>query len=147
MIKLCQATAYDPSTGLCTLVYVRPDACEKCGACGGQKGKSGFLTLKAECKPGDWVTVEMPDDRFLHATAVAYIIPLVCFLAGMALGYTLFGGNELAALVGCAAGLGLGVLILFLNEKRIAGKPEWTPRVTGVYCDKPGVEVLGCGHE
>ena len=74
MIKFGQVQAYDKTTGEATIVYMRPDACAKCGACGGG-GKSRSIRLKADCAVGDWVKVELPDGRFLGATA------LVNFLA------------------------------------------------------------------
>ena len=61
--------------------FERPEACAKCGACGGG-GKSRSIRLKADCAVGDWVKVELPDGRFLGATALAYALPLACFSAG-----------------------------------------------------------------
>lgn len=60
MIKFGQVQAYDKTTGEATIVYMRPDACAKCGACGGG-GKSRSIRLKADCAVGDWVKVELPD--------------------------------------------------------------------------------------
>ena len=91
MIKFGQVQAYDKTTGEATIVYMRPDACAKCGACGGG-GKSRSIRLKADCAVGDWVKVELPDGRFLGATALAYALPLACFLLGLFLGYSLSGG-------------------------------------------------------
>ena len=34
MIKFGQVQAYDKTTGEATIVYMRPDACAKCGASG-----------------------------------------------------------------------------------------------------------------
>ena len=85
MIKFGQVQAYDKTTGEATIVYMRPDACAKCGACGGG-GKSRSIRLKADCAVGDWVKVELPDGRFLGATALAYALPLACFLLGLFLG-------------------------------------------------------------
>ena len=70
MIKFGQVQAYDKTTGEATIVYMRPDACAKCGACGGG-GKSRSIRLKADCAVGDWVKVELPDGRFVSATAIA----------------------------------------------------------------------------
>ena len=88
MIKFGQVQAYDKTTGEATIVYMRPDACAKCGACGGG-GKSRSIRLKADCAVGDWVKVELPDGRFLGATALAYALPLACFLLGLPLVYAL----------------------------------------------------------
>ena len=48
------------------------------------------------------------------------------------------------AIGGSAIGLALCVVGLRLNEKRIAGKPEWTPRVAEVYTEKPEMDDIGC---
>ncbi|MEG0900597.1 MAG: SoxR reducing system RseC family protein, partial [Clostridia bacterium] len=132
MIKFGQVSKYNEKTGMATVVYVRPDACEKCGACGSESHK-GSIELKAACKQGDWVRVELPDARFVQATTIAYAIPLCGFLIGLCAGYFATGGNELWAVLGSSGGLGLCVLGLMINEKRIAGKPEWTPRIVAVY--------------
>lgn len=126
MIKFGQVQAYDKTTGEATIVYMRPDACAKCGACGGG-GKSRSIRLKADCAVGDWVKVELPDGRFLGATALAYALPLACFLLGLFLGYSLSGGMELWALLGSAIGLSLSAVALRLFELRLRQRPEWTP--------------------
>ncbi len=144
MTKFGQVQAYDPATGEATIVYIRPDACAKCGACGTQS-HSGSIRLKADCAVGDWVRVELPNSRFLSATALAYVLPLICFLLGLFLGYSLSGGQELWALLGSAIGLSLCAVGLRLNEARIQGRPEWTPHVSAVYHEKPEIEDIGCG--
>ena len=89
--------------------------------------------------------MELPDGRFLGATALAYALPLACFLLGLFLGYSLSGGMELWALLGSAIGLSLSAVALRLFELRLRQRPEWTPRVCAVYPDKPEIEDIGCG--
>ena len=62
-------------------------------------------------------------------------------MAGMAIAYMASGKNELWALAGSVAGLGAGLLCLRLSEKRIAGRPEWTPQVEAVYKQKPKLNL------
>ena len=144
MVKFGQVTAYNEKTGVATITYIRPEACAKCGACGGLSQTSS-IDLKAECEVGNWVKVVLPDSRFMKATLVAYIIPLIGFLAGLFAGNALFGGNELWALGGSLIGLAVCLLGMKLNEKRIAGKPEWTPHVAQVYTERPaGLDAIGC---
>jgi positive regulator of sigma E activity len=143
MTKFGQVLAYDENKGIATIGYSRPDACEKCGACGAQSHQ-GSITLKVECRPGDWVRVELPQERFLQATAFAYVLPLIGLLGGLALGFLGGGGADGPTLLGGCAGLGISLLLLWLNEKRIQGRPEWTPRVTQVYHEKPSLEDLRC---
>lgn len=144
MIKFGQVQAYDETTGEATIVYIRPDACAKCGACG-TGSQQGSIRLKADCAVGDWVKVALPDGRFMRATALAYVLPLAGFLLGLFLGYRLSGGQELWALLGSAIGLSLCAVVLRLNELRIKGRPEWTPHVEAVYHDKPDIDDIGCG--
>lgn len=146
MIKFGRVNDFDPRTGMATITYVRPDACAKCGACG-SLNQSGEIRLKADCAVGNWVRVELPDGRFLHATALAYVVPLVGFLLGLWLGYSLSGGQELWALGGSLLGLGICTALLRVVEKRIAGRAEWTPRVTAVYDQKPEIDDIGCGGD
>ncbi|MDD3411825.1 MAG: SoxR reducing system RseC family protein [Eubacteriales bacterium] len=143
MTKFGQVTAYDEKTGFATVTFQRPEACMKCGACG-TKAQTGTAVLKADCKIGDWLRVEMPEGRFLQATALAYVLPLAGLLAGIGLGYWLSGGNDLITVLCAIAGTALPYAALRWNEKRIAGRPEWTPTVTAVYGEKPTEEAIGC---
>lgn len=144
MTKFGQVQAYDEKTGEATIVYIRPDACAKCGACGSMN-RTGSICLKADCKAGDWVRVELPDGRFMKATLLAYVLPLAGFLIGLFLGYLFSGGQELWALLGSVIGLGLCAAALRLTDKRISGRAEWTPYVSAVYHEKPGMDDIGCG--
>ena len=146
MTKFGQVTAYEPESGMATIVYARPEACEKCGACGA-RSHTGSITLKADCAVGNWVRVELPDGRFLTAAAMAYVGPLCGFLGGLALGYALSGGDELWALLGSLAGLSACALALRLADGRIKARPEWQPRVTAVYGAKPDMADIGCAGE
>ena len=114
MVKFGQVTAYDPQTGMAEISYIRPDACAKCGACS-SLNKTGKITLQipasvaspASCAPGSWVKVFLPDGKFLSAAALAYALPLLGFLAGLLLGYFLSGKQDLWAVLGGLAGIGL----------------------------------------
>ena len=144
MIKFGQVTAYNEKTGVATITYIRPEACAKCGACGGLS-QTGSIDLKADCQVGNWVKVVLPDSRFMTATLIAYILPLIGFLAGLFLGNHLSGGNELWALGGSMLGLGVCLIGMKLSDKHIAGKPEWTPHVAEVYTERPdSLDAIGC---
>lgn len=144
MIKFGQVTAYNEKTGVATITYIRPEACAKCGGCGSLT-QTGTIDLKADCKVGNWVKVVLPDSRFMTATLLAYIIPLIGFLAGLFIGYYASGQRELCAVGGSLIGLGLCLGLLKWNEKRIAGKPEWTPHVAQVYTERPdSLDAIGC---
>ncbi|MBP3645357.1 MAG: SoxR reducing system RseC family protein [Clostridia bacterium] len=144
MIKFGHVLSYNEKTGVATIEYVRPDACAKCGACQSMN-KTGSIELRCDCSEGDWVRIVMPEKNFMGAMTIAYGIPLALFLLGLALGYTLSGQSEGWALLGSFIGLAVSLICLKLNEKRIAGKPGWTPRVDAVYKTKPEMDDLGCG--
>jgi sigma-E factor negative regulatory protein RseC len=142
VIKLGQVFEYDPQKHMAHIRFIRPEACLKCGACG--NAQESVIVLKAECNTGDWVRVEYPENRFLEATAIAYVIPLIGLFAGLGVGWLLGGGGDAGTLLGALAGLGLSVGVLALVERRVSGKAEWTPRVTAVYHDLPTQEDIGC---
>lgn len=146
MIKFGQVYEYDAAKGLAKVHFDRPDACKKCGACGAGSQR-GSITLAADCKVGDWVRVEMPEGRFLSATAIAYVIPLVALFLGLALGWLLGGGSDIAMLLGALAGIGVSIAVLYFVNRRIANRPEWTPHVTEVYGDLPDINQIGCQAE
>ena len=72
MTKFGEVIGYDPQSGVAVIRYTRPEACAKCGACGG-KAQETVIRLKTTeaCRVGNWVKVELPDGRFLHAAALA----------------------------------------------------------------------------
>ena len=146
MTKFGQVYEYNEETKMATVRFERPDACKKCGACG-NGSQTGTITLKADCKVGDWVRVELPEGRFLSATALIYVLPLFGLLLGLGLGWLLGNGSDIAMLIGAIACVGLSVGALYFIDKRIAGKPEWTPRVTEVYSSLPDIEQIGCMPE
>ena len=144
MTKFGEVIGYDPQSGVAVIRYTRPEACAKCGACGG-KAQETVIRLKTTeaCRVGNWVKVELPGGRFLHAAALAYAVPLGLFLAGLLLGYRWLGGEGPAILTGLL-GLALGMLFLRLKDRALAGRPEWTPHITAVYEDRSAVDALGC---
>ena len=143
MTKFGRVMMVHPETGMATIVFARPEACEKCGGCG-TASHQGTICLKADCAQGNWVRIELPKARFLQVAAMAYLLPLTGLLLGLALGYV-GGKTDGWTLAGGALGLGLTILTIRLNERRIAGRPEWRPHVIEVYAQKPSLEEIGCG--
>ena len=143
MTKFGQVVAYDSTTRNATVEYGRPEACEKCGACGGSARKESVV-LQADCAVGDWVRIELPEHRFLQAAALAYGVPLAAFLAGLVLGQRLTGSDGGAA-IGALLGLAVSIGILRLTERRIQNRRDWSAHITAVYPDKPTQEAIGCG--
>ena len=146
MTKFGQVVHYNEANGMSTIEFARPEACAKCGACGSQS-QTGTVTLQAQCKVGDWVRVELPEGRFLEATAIAYVVPLVGLLAGIGLGWLLGQGRDGWTVLGAVLGLGLSAVVLHLVDRRISRRPEWSPHVAAIYGDKPSIDEIGCHGE
>jgi sigma-E factor negative regulatory protein RseC len=144
MIKYGQITKRDDAKGLVTVEFSRPEACAKCGACGSQSQK-GEVVVPSNCEIGQWVRVELPENRFLQATVLVYVLPLAGLILGMLLGYWLSAGSDLWTVLAAAFGVALSLFLLHRIDRRMSQKPEWTPKITGVFKDKPTNEDIGCG--
>ncbi|MBN1777203.1 MAG: SoxR reducing system RseC family protein [Clostridiales bacterium] len=144
MVKFGRIAEKNDKNGTVTVRFERPEACGKCGACGSLSQK-GEVVLPSDRDIGEWVRVEMPENRFLQATALVYIIPLLGLLAGLLIGFLLGGGSDLFTLLGAVCGISVALVTLHLINKHVSKKPEWMPRITAVYHDKPTYGDLGCG--
>ncbi len=143
MTKFGQVTAYNEQTGEAAVRYARPEACEACGACG-KSAAQEEIVLRADCQVGDWVQIEFPEGRFIKAVALTYGLPLFGLMGGLVLGYSLGGKGDLPTLAGGAIGLCLALGLLRLSDRRVAGRPDWTPKVVRVYAENPTKETIGC---
>lgn len=117
--------------GMMEITFCRPEACASCKACEGGK-KEHKIRVKGEGRVGDIAIVDMPDTMIVKASAIAYGLPLIGLLAGMALGYALSGGKDISSLAGAAAGLAASLVVLKTTEKCRAGKEKWNPRVVEI---------------
>ena len=121
--------------GTAEVVHVRESACSgdchKCSGCGA--AKETLLVLAHNpigAKPGELVKIRSQSGPVLGAAAVLYLLPLVLFFAGYALG-TAWG---LGALVGCVAfAAGIGVAVVYDRTVAKKRKPVYT--ITG-YADE-----------
>lgn len=112
--------------------WVEIGAAPGCGSCKSQGGcGSGLLGLSApsrqhrlfnsvNARPGDTVSVSMPDGGVLKAALLAYLLPLALGIGGAAAGMWL-GGGDGHALSGLVAGLGGGWLLL----RRLTRREPW----------------------
>ena len=111
--------------------FERPEACAHCGACAGQKEKT-LVKLPGDVPVGRWIEVDMPEGQVLKASVLAYVLPLIMLLGGLALGSLLFSQEALWAVTGILC-MGLSWLILRLIEKRMKQKAVWQPTIVNVY--------------
>ena len=107
--------------------FERPEACAHCGQCGGQKEKT-LVKFPGDVPVGRWIDVDMPEGQVLKASVLAYVLPLVMLLGGLALGSLLFSQEALWAVTGVLC-MGLAWLILRLIEKRMKKKDVWQPKI------------------
>lgn len=120
------------SDGTAQVLHIRQSACSgdchKCSGCGA--AKEGIeLTAKNPigAKIGDFVTIEAATGPVLRGAAVLYMMPLLLFFLGYALGAIAWGRGGL--LGGFSFVLGIGLVIVY--DRRVAAKHETAYTITG----------------
>ena len=118
--------------GTARVLHIRESACSgdchKCSGCGA--AKEGIeLTVKNPigAKIGDFVTIEAATGPVLRGAAVLYMMPLVLFFLGYAMGAVLWGKGGLA---GCLAFV-LGILLVIAYDRLVAAKHDTAYTITG----------------
>ena len=101
--------------------------CHQCGGCGAVKEKL-FVRAKNQigAKPGDRVIVESDTKSVMISILLVYLLPIVLFFAGYALGTVL---NFMPGLVG-GIGFFLGVIPIVLRNRYVERKEECTFRIS-----------------
>lgn len=117
--------------GQIEVCFNRPEACDHCGGCTGQKHKT-LVTLQGDAPLGSMVDVEMPARQVFKASILAYVIPMVLLFAGLLAGMWLFKSEMPAALMGLAC-MALSWGILHLTERKLQRKKNWQPRIVSVH--------------
>ncbi len=115
--------------GLLTVQFCRPEACENCRACTGEKNRA-TIRVPGEAQVGDSVTVSMPEGQVAKASLLAYAMPLCGLLAGLFSGFML--GGDIPAVIGAVIGLCISMLILKALDGRLRKDERWTPTVVSV---------------
>jgi len=121
-------------------VWLEPEPAAGCGgcrslaACGGSAGR-GVLPARRFCltdvpqpRLGERVVVGIPEGALLHASAVAYAIPLLTMLAAGTAAARLGGGGDGAAALGALGGLAAGAVIAHAVAGRLAERGRLAPR-------------------
>ena len=101
--------------GTATVIHVRESACSgdchKCSGCGAAKEA---ILLEAKnpigAKPGDLVTIESATGPVLKAAMVMYMVPMVLFFVGYAIGAALWNRGALMGCLFFVASIGLAVV-------------------------------------
>lgn len=117
--------------GQVEVCFHRPEACEHCGGCGGQKHET-FVAFPGDAPLGSMVDVEMPARQVFKASVLAYAIPIILLIAGLFMGMLLFRNEALAALLGLGC-MGLSYLALRFTERHLQQKHNWQPHIIAIH--------------
>ena len=118
--------------GTAQVIHIRQSACSgDCHKCAGCGAAQETLILTAQnpvgAEPGDIVVISAGSGMVLAGAAVLYILPLVLFFAGYALGAALWQRGGLVG--GLAALLGIGAAMIYDRYLAKHKKTEYT--ITG----------------
>ncbi len=116
--------------------FDRPEMCASCGRCGVHGQHQELVSVEGDAKAGAWVQVEMPDAQIVKVSLIAYVIPLVCLMAGLVIGQNVLGSDLWAGALGVTA-LGAGLLLVRLADRKLGGRPGWKPRLIQVFSEMP----------
>ena len=125
MVKAC----YPDGTAL--VLHLRQSACSgdchKCSGCGAAQ-ESLLLTARNPigARAGDMVVIQSETGPVLMGAAVLYMLPLVLFFLGYALGAALW---QMGALVGCLA-FAASIAVCVLYDRKIARKKKTIYTIT-----------------
>ncbi len=112
--------------------FERPEMCAQCGACMGHKPHEETVRIEGSAEIGDTVAVEMPDAKIVKVSLIAYIIPLIGLMIGLLIGQVLLKSDLWAALTGLL-GLGAGILVTRMLDKRLGAQKAWQPKLLAVH--------------
>ena len=118
--------------GTATVIHIRESACSgdchKCSGCGAAKEA---ILLEAEnpigAKPGDLVKVESATGPVLKAAAVMYLLPMILFFVGYAIGDALRWGGAWMGGVFFAVSISIAVLY----DRKVVKKQNTGYTITG----------------
>ena len=118
--------------GTAQVIHIRQSACSgdchKCSGCGAAQ-ETLILTAQnpMDAQPGDLVVIQAESGPVLAAAAVLYMLPLVLFFAGYALGAVLW---QRGGLIGCLFSiLGIGLAVVY--DRYMAKHKKTVYTITG----------------
>ena len=121
----------DPD-GTAQVIHVRKSACSgDCHNCSGCGAAKETLTLTAEnpigAKPGQMVRITSETAPVLKAAMILYLLPIALLIAG----YLLLMSQNLG-LWGAGIGFLLGVLIVWIYDRKVAAKQKNQYTITAI---------------
>lgn len=112
--------------------FCRPTDCEKCHACMGGASQRQLM-VKGSARVGDRAVVEMPTQKIVKASAMAYLFPLLGLMAGLFLGSWLFpAAQEAAAIIGGIVGMAIPLAVVAFTERKRRADQSWQPRLVRI---------------
>lgn len=118
--------------GQMQVCFERPEACQHCQAC--TEAHESLVAIPGDAPVGSRIDVDMPEKQVLKASTLAYVIPLIMLLSGLAVGVTLGMKEVWAAALGIAC-MGLSWFVLRLIDRRMRTQPGWHPRIVAVHAE------------
>ena len=105
--------------------------CAKCGGCGGLETQTLYVTARNRAKAdvGERVLIEGETGQVLGLAMLVYVLPIVLFFAGDALGSVLFTGAAAGALGGGVLFV-LGILGAIWYSRRMKARNEVPYEIT-----------------
>ena len=102
--------------------------CHKCSGCGAAKETmSAVAENPIGAKTGDFVKVSSDTKQILGMAMLVYVMPLVLFFAGYALGDWMKGGGTLMGSLGFV----LGVILIVVGDRVVQKKNNTVYTITG----------------
>lgn len=117
-----------------------------CGACAAQQvcghgllnrfaaGRKGLIRVlpgscsPRECRVDDQVRISIPEEVILRGSLIAYVLPLLCMLAGAVLSVRFLpGGQDVLAALGAVSGLAVGFALVRLHGERHRDDESFQP--------------------
>ena len=122
--------------GTAQVIRIRESACSgDCHKCSGCGAALEAIVFEAEnpigAKTGDFVTVQSETGPVLKAAVMLYMLPLVLFFGGYAVGEML---GSSGALFGCLA-FALSVALIIVYDRHMAKKDNTIYTITGFMGD------------
>ena len=117
--------------GTAQVMVIRESACSgDCHKCSGCGAAQETLLFEAEnpigAKPGDMVVVKSDSGPVLRSAAVLYMLPLVLFFLGYALG-AIWG---MGAIMGCLA-FAASIALVVVYDRKVQAKMNTVYTITG----------------
>ena len=105
--------------------------CAKCGGCGGLETQTLYVTARNRAKAdvGERVLIEGETGQVLGLAMLVYVLPIVLFFVGYALGSVLFTGAAAGALGGGVLFV-LGILGAIWYSRRMKARNETPYEIT-----------------